>query len=247
MRSKKRLFSAGISLVAAFLGGLWAVPVQAGQVVVRLEGGQVQQGIAQNRSLKIQSPGVVQESEVRFSDLLPDTPYDLDLTLVDGRVLAGVDMSWYESLDQPEKPAEALNDDDRAEIDAIVRDVPSFYDRSELLKLAGNHDRAVGLVQLVRDRAFHASKSDEVIWRVELYYFQYQAGGWEKVQQQNKVLRRERFATRQQYENVVDHLDWVEKLGGIICHDDKPVRIELSTEELSRSRDQKENQQPSGG
>ena len=70
-------------------------------------------------------------------------------------------------------------------------------------------------MQLVRDKAFHSDSGDEVIWHIELWYFKNQHGGWEKVQQENKILRRERFATHKEYQDVVDHLRWTPQLGGL--------------------------------
>jgi hypothetical protein len=149
-------------------------------------------------------------------------------------VLAGFDTGWYEEEagGAARGPAEPLTDDDRREISDIVSKVPSFYDRAELLQLAGDHDRAVGLVQLVRDRAFHASAQGEIIWRVEVYYFKFQAGGWEKVQQQNKVLRRERFRSREQYEDVVGKLRWNPLLGGVRVGKDETKRLRIESEAL---------------
>ena len=106
-------------------------------------------------------------------------------------------MDWYND-DEAKENAGAITDDDRQQIQAIL-DVPSFYNKSEILALQGDHDRATGLVRLIRDKDFYAGKG-EIIWRVEVWYFKYQHGGWEKVAQQNKILRRERFKNRDDYE-----------------------------------------------
>jgi hypothetical protein len=153
---------------------------------------------------------------VTFDSLPKGVAWDVQVTLKDGTVLAGVDMGWYAPLANDHDPSpEPLDDDAKAEIGAIVGQIPSFYNKSDLLLLRGDAKRAVGLVQLVRDSAFHASKDGEIIWRVELYYFEYQAGGWAKVQQQNKVLRRERFKTRAEYEAATAKLKWTPELGGL--------------------------------
>jgi hypothetical protein len=189
----------------------------AGEIVVEVGADEVRSAIAENRGIKLEADGIPEGKAVRFRGLLPDTPYDIEVVLRNGTVIAGFSPGWYEEAPAGagREKAEPLTDDDRAEINDIVSKVPSFYDRSELLQLVGDHDRAVGLVQLIRDRAFHASGEGEVIWRVELYYFKFQAGGWEKVQQQNKVLRRERFRNREQYEDVVNNLRWTPLLGGV--------------------------------
>ena len=93
--------------------------------------------------------------------------------------------------------------------------VLSFFNHSDPLIVRGTHDRAVMLVDLRRDSAFHSDAGDEVIWRPELWYFEDHHGGWEKVQQTDRNLRRERFPTAAAYHAVVDHLRWVPELGGL--------------------------------
>ena len=147
-----------------------------------------------------------------FDNLLPDTPYDLAIQLTSGITLRGADLSWYN--EEPEKEnSPPLTDDDREQIRAILA-VPSFYDRSELLLLKGNGDRAVGLVQRVRDREFHAS-GENIIWRVEVWFFKFQAGGWEAVAQQFRVLERRRFKDQEAYTNATRSIRWLAELGGI--------------------------------
>ena len=158
--------------------------------------------------------GRIDGSTATFPDVLPRTAYDVKLTLTDGMILQGVDLGWYDM--EPAKPdAGDLDDDDKQQINAILTQVTSFYNKNEMLFLQGDHDRAVGLVELVRDKAFNSDTGDEVIWHVELWYFKNQHGGWEKVQQENKILRRERFATHGAYQNVIDHLHWMPQLGGL--------------------------------
>lgn len=166
--------------------------------------------------MQLETRGQVEGRSVRFDDLLPDTPYDIEIRLRGGTVLAGVNMGWYEPTDpSPDHDAQPLTEEDRRQIHAIVQQVPSFYDTAEILLLEGNRDRAVALVQLERHRAFHNAVQGEIIWRIELYYFQNQAGGWEKIQQVNQVLRRKRFRDREAYEDEVHSLRWIPQLGGI--------------------------------
>lgn len=217
----------------AMLMLLLAAPMmQAGELVVRVGGeAGVRDGLAENRALKVETPGAVDGQEVRFPKLLPDTPYDISITLRGGKMLAGVDMGWHEETTDAPGPAEKtepLTAADRKEIEAIVKDVPSFYDRADFLKLSGDGERAVGLVQLVRDRDFHAATKGEVIWRVELYYFAFQAGGWEKVQQANKVLRRARFRNMEEYEDEVGSITWSEALGGVRVGADETKQLEVT-------------------
>jgi hypothetical protein len=202
-------------LVLIFLGlAPLAVRAAGVELVVELPKDlKVKGALAAATQMKLETSGMVEERTIRFGNLLPETAYDLKFVLADGMVLQGVDMAWYD-LERTKPNAGELTDEDREEIRAIVQDVPSFYNKSTILRLSGTHDRAVGLLELVRDKDFHAGKG-EVIWRVELWYFKFQAGGWEAVGQQNKVLRRERFKTRDEYQAALGKVRWVPEIGGI--------------------------------
>ena len=175
---------------------------------------------------------VLPDGQVLKADVQPGRP--LEVHSKDGTRLIGVDMSWYAPVPQTAaKPAE-LSDDDRKNIQELCT-VPSFYDRCEILLLAGNADRAVALMQLVRDRDFYAGKG-EVIWRAELWYFEFQNGGWAKVSQQNKVLDRQRFASREKYLEYVRPIRFLPKLGArAIKTSEKDTRIELSADDLKQA------------
>jgi hypothetical protein len=158
--------------------------------------------------------GTIDGQVAHFKPVDPHVQYDVKFTLSDGAVLQGVNMGWYSI--EPEKPDPGeLNDDDRQQITAIIKDIPAFYNKNDLLILRGTHDRAVALVQLVRDSKFHSDKGDEVIWHIELWYFANRHGGWQKVQQANRIVRRERFASQKAYHAMVDHLRWMPELGGL--------------------------------
>lgn len=176
-------------------------------------------------ALKTDVRGEVGEQGVVFEKLSAQTPYDVKLTLADGGVIQGVDLSWYDA--EPAKTdAGELTDDDRSAIADIVH-VPSFYNKSDILALQGDHDRVVALVQLVRDKDFYNGKG-QIIWRVELWYFHDDFGGWEKVDQQNKIIRRERFKSREEYDAAVGKLKWAPELGGIrLSADDRGTTLKL--------------------
>ncbi len=182
----------------------------------------------------LESRGQITDGKIIFRKLLPATPYDVELELPGGQTVRGVDLGWYN-----EEPAKAgageLSDGDRAAIADILK-VPTFYNRNELLMLRGDHDRAVGLVQLIRDTDFHAAGGN-VIWRVEVYYFKNQYGGWEKLQQQNKVIRRERFKSLTAFERATAKLRWLPELGGIrIPADAGKATIDVAPEMLNVSK-----------
>ena len=191
------------------------------ELVVQLpEAMQPRAAIATARELKLDVPGTIRGQSITFTKLLPDTPYDVHVTLADGTILQGVDMTWYNE-EPADAEAGALTDDDREQIRSITADIPSFYDKCQVLRLNGNHDRTTALVQLIRDREFHASNGD-IVWRIELWYFKFQAGGWEKISQQNKVLKRDRFHGNAAFIAAAGKLKWTPELGGIRLAKDKP-------------------------
>ena len=158
--------------------------------------------------------GTITDNQARFSNLQAETPYDLAIELTDGTLLCGADFSWCDPT-PPDPQAEALGDDDRQAIKAIVTDILGFADKPKLAMLIGTHERAVGLVDLTRSKGFHSDKGDEVIWRVEIWFFRWENGGWERVADQSRVLRRERFASTADYKKETERVRWIPSLGGV--------------------------------
>ena len=209
--------------IALIIPLLLCLAARAGDIIVQVPPTtKLTSAIATARQIKLDTNGTINDQAVTFSNVLTDTPYDVKLTRFDGTVLQGVDMSWY-----TEEPARAdageLTDDDRQEIAKIVTDIHDFYNNKSVLILSGDHDRATALVQLVRDTAFHSDKGNEVIWRAELWYFRNEHGGWAAISQENKVLRRERFTSQRQFQDVTGKLKWVPELGGVRCPAGKPA------------------------
>jgi hypothetical protein len=212
-----KLSQAGIAVVIAMLPVLFSSRASAASITVKLPAAMVpEKATATTEKLPRTSlDGVIDGSTVTFKDPLPGSSYEVQLVLKDGAVLQGVDMGWY-SMVPDRKNAEPLNDDDRQQMTDVLKKVLSFYNINDVVLIQGNHNRAVMLVQLVRDKPFHSDKgNDEVIWRPELWYFQNEHGGWEKVQQTDRVLRRERYPTHKDYHAVIDVLKWVPELGGL--------------------------------
>ena len=219
------------------LAGAFAHAAEMPTLTIELpEGLKVQSAAAAASALKLQTTGAVQGRKVVFANLLPDTPYDVRLVLSDGTVLQGVDMSWY-SL-EPRKSAEPMDEDDRKQIDDLFFGHKGFENKRNMLIIQGDGERAVILAELIRDVAFHSDKGGEIIWRVELWYFRNQHGGWEKVQQQNKVLRRERFTSRAQFDAVAGKLRWLAQLGGIKLArgENRTITLDLTKKEDSPVR-----------
>jgi hypothetical protein len=189
---------------------------------------------AQVAEMKLESAGKTQPHQVTFANVLPETAYDVKIETSAGPILQGVNLNWYNE-DAARADAGELNDDDRQEIGKIVRDIPSFYNQSDILQLRGDHDRAVALVQLVRSKDFHSDTGGEVIWRIELWYFRNEAGGWAKISQQNKVLRRERYKSGKEFRDETEKLRWTPELGGItLAKGEKSKTIDLPADVLKR-------------
>ena len=188
--------------------------------------------VAVAEGVKVETPGTVDGAIVHFGKLLADTPYNIRLTLADGMVVQGVNLNWYD--EEPAKAdADPLDDQDKKDINAILQ-IPSFYNKSNILHLNGDHTRATALVELIRDKDF-VEGAGQVIWRVELYYFKQQFGGWEKVQQQDKIIRRERFKSRAEYESTVSKIRWSPTLGGIRLDNDHPQKtVKLEAKDLAK-------------
>ncbi len=166
------------------------------------------------RDASTTAPGEISGSTATFTGLDTDTPYDLAIETTDGQLYCGADMSWCDPT--PADPqAEALGDDDRQAISAIVTDILGFANKPRLAMLIGSHDRAVGLVDLPRINGFHSDKGDEVVWREEVWFFKWENGGWERVPDQSRLLRRERFASHVEYEKEMKRLHWVPAIGGV--------------------------------
>ncbi|MGA2266037.1 MAG: hypothetical protein ABSH10_06350 [Phycisphaerae bacterium] len=144
-----------------------------------------------------------------FEGLPGDARYDLVVGLADGRQIEGIDLDFVEQrllnlaeqrrkdLGLPPEPPHAFSTADAEEILKFVADLQDFMDIRRVLYVAGRGPRATVLVELMRAREFHASKRGEVIWRVELWYFQYYSGGWQCLANQERVLRRERLPADQ--------------------------------------------------
>jgi hypothetical protein len=214
-------------LVACLIVAGVARRAPANDLVLKLPelpaGKQVKSAVAVAPALKLEVQGKTDGRTVTFTKVLPDTAYDLRVTLSDGTVVQGVDLGWYNE-EPAGKDAGDLDNDDREQVRAIVQDVPGFYNKRDILMLRGDHDRAVALLRLVRDKDFVNDKGGEVIWRIELWYFKNQNGGWEAVQQQNRILRRERFPSPAARKAAEDPIRWTPSLGGIRVGKSEPTK-----------------------
>ncbi len=150
-----------------------------------------------------------QTGEFAFAPLPADATYDLVAVLEDGRIIEGIDLEFVderlnalaslrrEYLGMTPEPRQTFTTLDSNAIKAFIAQIEDFMDIRRALYIRGIGDKATVLVELLRVRSFYASESDEVIWRVELWYFQRRNGLWERVPNAQRVLERQRTTTDQ--------------------------------------------------
>jgi hypothetical protein len=147
-----------------------------------------------------------------FADLPGDSVYDICITTTDGRDVEGIDLSFVDArlerlakarrkqLNLPAAKSGAFTQFLKKDADAIlqfVADWKDFMDTRRVLYVKGRGDKAVVLVELMRLQKFYeAQKINEtkldIVWRIELWYFVRQGGGWERLPNVERVLRRVR-------------------------------------------------------
>ncbi len=139
----------------------------------------------------------------RFADLPGDATYDLCLTLPDGREIEGIDLAFVDArllrlakkrrkqLGLKPEPDRPFTAEDAKAILEHTKKLPDFMDLRRILYLKGHGRRATMLVEAMRTRDFHAGKG-AYVWRIELWYFKNHFDGWEKLANQERLLRRAR-------------------------------------------------------
>jgi len=140
-----------------------------------------------------------------FRGLPGDATYDVGIVTRGGARVEGIDLSWHEArllrlaairrkqLKMPAGPEHEFSDEDVAELLRYARDLRGFSDLRRVLYLRGEATRATMLVEVMRVRDFYAKRGSELIWRMELWYFRYRYGGWERVGNVERVLQRRRI------------------------------------------------------
>ncbi len=193
--------------------GLLATFTRAETLTIQTGDTAVQSATARANASKTSVDATVTKDKVQFDKLLPGERYDVSLQTPTGQQLRLLDVSWYADL-APE-PADPMDDDDRAAINEILSGIKAFTNKNTILQLAGDSQHAVAIVELIRDTDFHARSGDEIIWRIEVWYFENQAGGWAKVQQQNRVIERERFKSAEEFEARRKKIQWIGIASGL--------------------------------
>jgi|GEM_PF-358342 len=141
-----------------------------------------------------------------FTRLPGDATYDLCLRLTGGREIEGIDLNFVDARllklaarrrKQLGLPPERDRKFSRADSDALLayaRDMEDFMEDRRVIYIQGRGRRATMLIELMRLRKFvaasGAARPGKIIWRVELWYFLEQRGGWERMANQERMLRR---------------------------------------------------------
>ena len=128
----------------------------------------------------------------------------------------GVDMAYHRVVD----PADAVTDEDKKWLRDFVAKEQQFTNKNRVLWMAADHKHATLLVELIRDSDFHSDAGGEMIYRVELWYFENYFGGWAKDRNTEVVLLRWR-GTRDKF--PAPTWQFVPALGGITIPMDKKI------------------------
>ena len=171
-----------------------------------------------------------------FRNLPGDATYDICMTTADGRTMEGIDLDFVDArlvrlaaerrkqLDMPPERQHAFSSEDVRELLAHVRDLKDFMEIRRALYIRGHGRRATMLVELMRAREFFDRKGDELIWRVELWYFENQFGGWERLANQERVLRRRRIP-EPQWRKI--HVEYYPQLSAYVKPDGSSEPVEF--------------------
>ena len=148
-----------------------------------------------------------------FKNLPGDARYDICFAAPGGRRIEGIDLDFVEQrmvrlaaarrkqLGLGPERTRAFGPGDVKQLVAFIADMKDFMEIRRVLYIKGRGPRATMLVELMRTRDFYSRKGSEVIWRVELWYFKNHFGGWDRLGNQERLLRRLRV-NREQWQTV---------------------------------------------
>ena len=154
------------------------------------------------------SPGQFNAADGSFAfrGLVGEADYDLIVETTDGRRFEGISLSFADErllrlaaerrrqLGLPPEGDAPFTSADMEELLRMVREMKDFMEVRRVLYVRGMGRRATMLVELMRTRDFYDRKDGQVIWRIELWYFQKHFGGWERIANMERVLERRRIA-----------------------------------------------------
>lgn len=163
-------------------------------------------------------------------DLPLDKPYDILIDLAGGARLEGVNIrvkkTDFVDADPP------LIKADEARLKEITTKLSKFEDVHEYLAIGGNAQHAAVVVNKLRTKPFYESKPGEVIWRLEVWFYEREEldDPWVKEQDTLFVIHYRERLQKADYDKKSLTLD--PKLGGVKPTKDEP-KIDLGKVELS--------------
>ncbi|MCL2647612.1 MAG: hypothetical protein FWD61_11495 [Phycisphaerales bacterium] len=164
--------------------------------------------------------GKVDGKNFSVEGVLPGRSYDLIVwTDKDGEKTRweGACMDYHREI----LPDKEVTEEDKKWLTDFVKEMPAFTDKMRVLHMAADHKHATLLVELARTREFHSDKGGELIYRVELWYFENLFGGWAKDKNTEKVLAR----VRGKAEAFEKKWQFLPDLGGVVAG--KAVEVTL--------------------
>ena len=99
-----------------------------------------------------------------------DKSYDLIVDLTSGARLEGVNMRVKKTDFKDEDPP--LIQADEAKLKEITKGLSKFEDVHDFLAVGGNAQHAAVVMSKVRTKPFYESKPDEVVWRLEVWFYE---------------------------------------------------------------------------
>jgi len=161
---------------------------------------------AHDRELRMTYKGTYDRKTGKFSipGLRTEAYYDLELILPAGRII-GVGLLPKDAAarkiapaGKKKAPTEPFTPADEKEIRRKAETAPQFTNRNRVLALKGGDGPRRGflwcthVMEMIRDTDFHARKGDEIIYRLELWYWEKPYGGWSKLRNADVVIYRTR-------------------------------------------------------
>jgi len=156
--------------------------------------------------------GKVDGATFHVEGILPGRSYDLIVWTEDAGKRTrweGVCMDYHREI----LPDEAVREEDKKWLENYVKEMPEFWDKKRVLHMAADHKHATLLVELMRTREFHSDKGGEVIYRIELRYFENLFGGWAPDNNTEKVLAR----VRGKADVFEKNWQFLPELGGVVA------------------------------
>lgn len=177
-----------------------------------------------------------------FKDLPGDTVYDVSIQTPDGRSIQGIDLSEVDERlarlsDErrkelgipPDKP-HIFDQDDANALVQFIRETESpkmeMEDIHRLLYIQSHGRRATVLMEKMRTVSFVNQANGQVLWRLELQYFEWNYGGWEQIANTARVIHRYRVPLAQWH--TID-LEFYPQLSARINDDgtSKPISFQI--------------------